>query len=207
MRELLPNVLAIYTQGIVRSSIGQVAGRIESLPVAEIMQQTVEELPRRSTAGQQYLTAIRTVHECVACRFPLWPREFTARRADDRWVPYRPQGQRNGPSSANCEAARGSAAGRTVGTVPGGTRMRERDPGLGGRWARERVSAACSIICRTTGRRRRMHPDKATSEIRCTPRPPSCLPELAATPSLESEHEYQERVELSARPRSARRRG
>src|SRR6185312_13012332 len=47
MRELLPNVLTTYTQGIVENSlpsIGQVAGRIESLlPVAEIMRQTVEE--------------------------------------------------------------------------------------------------------------------------------------------------------------------
>ena len=47
MRELLPNVLATYTEGIVENSlpsVGQVAGRIDSLlPVADIMRQTVEE--------------------------------------------------------------------------------------------------------------------------------------------------------------------
>ena len=60
MRELLPNVLTTYTQGIVENSlpsIGQVAGRIESLlPVAEIMQQTVEEFAETiQRLGEHYL--------------------------------------------------------------------------------------------------------------------------------------------------------
>ena len=47
MRDLLPNVGLTYTEGIIENSIpsvGQVAGRIDSLlPVAEIMRATVEE--------------------------------------------------------------------------------------------------------------------------------------------------------------------
>jgi enoyl-[acyl-carrier protein] reductase II len=47
MRELLPNVITTYTQGIVENSlpsVGQVAGRIDSvLPVAEIIRRTVLE--------------------------------------------------------------------------------------------------------------------------------------------------------------------
>jgi enoyl-[acyl-carrier protein] reductase II len=47
LHDLLPNVLLTYTEGIVENSlpsIGQVAGRIESLvPAAEIMRRTVEE--------------------------------------------------------------------------------------------------------------------------------------------------------------------
>ena len=60
MRELLPNVLTTYTQGIVENSlpsIGQVAGRIDSLlPVAEIMRQTVEEFGETiQQLGERYL--------------------------------------------------------------------------------------------------------------------------------------------------------
>ncbi len=60
MRELLPNVIATYTQGIVENSlpsVGQVAGRIDSLlPVSEIMRQTVEEFGATIRAlGERYL--------------------------------------------------------------------------------------------------------------------------------------------------------
>ena len=60
MEELLPNVLATYTQGIVENSlpsVGQVAGRIDSLlPVAEIMRQTVEEFAATiEQLGTRYL--------------------------------------------------------------------------------------------------------------------------------------------------------
>ena len=60
MRELLPNVLATYTEGIVENSlpsIGQVAGRIDSLlPVAEIMRQTVEQFAETILMlGERYL--------------------------------------------------------------------------------------------------------------------------------------------------------
>ena len=60
MRELLPNVLATYTEGIVENSlpsIGQVAGRIDSLlPVADIMRQTVEEFAETiQMLGERYL--------------------------------------------------------------------------------------------------------------------------------------------------------
>lgn len=60
MRELLPNVLTTYTQGIVENSlpsVGQVAGRIDSLlPVAEIMRQTVEEFGETiQQLGERYL--------------------------------------------------------------------------------------------------------------------------------------------------------
>jgi len=47
MRELMPNVLRTYTEGVLEESlpsIGQVAGRIDSLlPVAEIIRNTVEQ--------------------------------------------------------------------------------------------------------------------------------------------------------------------
>jgi enoyl-[acyl-carrier protein] reductase II len=60
MRELLPNVILTYTQGIVENSlpsIGQVAGRIDSLlPVAEIMRGTVEEFAATiAQLGASYL--------------------------------------------------------------------------------------------------------------------------------------------------------
>ena len=57
MRELLPNVLTTYTQGIVENSlpsIGQVAGRIESLlPVAEIMQQDGRRVRRDDPSARR----------------------------------------------------------------------------------------------------------------------------------------------------------
>ena len=61
MQELLPNVLATYTQGIVENSlpsVGQVAGRIDSLlPVAEIMRQTVAEFTDTiDQLGERYLS-------------------------------------------------------------------------------------------------------------------------------------------------------
>ena len=60
MRDLLPNVLATYTQGIIENSlpsVGQVAGRIDSLlPVAEIMRKTVEEFGETiQQLGERYL--------------------------------------------------------------------------------------------------------------------------------------------------------
>jgi enoyl-[acyl-carrier protein] reductase II len=60
MRELLPNVLATYTEGVVENSlpsVGQVAGRIESLlPVADIMRQTVDEFATTiQQLGDRYL--------------------------------------------------------------------------------------------------------------------------------------------------------
>ena len=66
----LPNVLATYTQGIVENSlpsIGQVAGRIDSLlPVAEIMRQTVEEFAGTiQQLGARYLPKRGSP---VACR-------------------------------------------------------------------------------------------------------------------------------------------
>jgi enoyl-[acyl-carrier protein] reductase II len=61
MQELLPNVLATYTQGIVENSlpsVGQVAGRIDSLlPVAEIMRQTIAEFTDTiDQLGERYLS-------------------------------------------------------------------------------------------------------------------------------------------------------
>ena len=60
MSELLANVLATYTEGIVENSlpsVGQVAGRIDSLlPVAEIMRNTVEEFGEVvGQLGERYL--------------------------------------------------------------------------------------------------------------------------------------------------------
>jgi enoyl-[acyl-carrier protein] reductase II len=61
MRELLPNVLTTYTEGIVENSlpsVGQVAGRIDSLlPVAEIIRRTVEEFAATvESLGARYLS-------------------------------------------------------------------------------------------------------------------------------------------------------
>jgi enoyl-[acyl-carrier protein] reductase II len=60
MGDLLMNTVVTYTQGIVENalpSVGQVAGRIDSLlPVAEIMRQTVEEFGETIRAlGDRYL--------------------------------------------------------------------------------------------------------------------------------------------------------
>ena len=59
MRELLPNVLATYTEGIVENSLpsmGQVAGRIDSLlPVADIMRKTIEEFASHDRAARRAL--------------------------------------------------------------------------------------------------------------------------------------------------------
>jgi enoyl-[acyl-carrier protein] reductase II len=62
MRDLLPNVLATYTQGIIENSlpsVGQVAGRIDSLlPVSEIMRKTVEEFGETiEQLGERYLVS------------------------------------------------------------------------------------------------------------------------------------------------------
>jgi enoyl-[acyl-carrier protein] reductase II len=61
MRELLPNVVTTYTEGIVENSlpsVGQVAGRIDSLlPVAEIIRRTVEEFAATvEQLGARYLS-------------------------------------------------------------------------------------------------------------------------------------------------------
>ena len=74
MRELLPNVLTTYTEGIIENSlpsIGQVAGRIDSLlPVAEIMRQTVEEFAetirtaRRAVPGRKSPVRLGEVSGC-----------------------------------------------------------------------------------------------------------------------------------------------
>jgi enoyl-[acyl-carrier protein] reductase II len=61
MHELLPNVITTYTEGIVENSlpsVGQVAGRIDSLlPVAEIIRRTVEEFAATVEAlGARYLS-------------------------------------------------------------------------------------------------------------------------------------------------------
>ena len=61
MRELLPNTLTTYTQGVVENalpSVGQVAGRIESLlPVSEIMRRTVDEFATTiEQLGRRYLS-------------------------------------------------------------------------------------------------------------------------------------------------------
>jgi enoyl-[acyl-carrier protein] reductase II len=60
MRDLLPNVITTYTQGIVENSlpsVGQVAGRIdELLPVADIVRKTVEEFTATiAQLGERYL--------------------------------------------------------------------------------------------------------------------------------------------------------
>jgi enoyl-[acyl-carrier protein] reductase II len=61
LRDLLPNVRLTYTEGVVENSlpsIGQVAGRIESLvPVAEIMDKTVAEFSD-------------TIRQLAACYLP-----------------------------------------------------------------------------------------------------------------------------------------
>ena len=64
MGDLLMNTIHTYTQGIVENSlpsVGQVAGRIDSLlPVAEIMRQTVEEFGETIRAlGDRYLRTDR----------------------------------------------------------------------------------------------------------------------------------------------------
>jgi enoyl-[acyl-carrier protein] reductase II len=64
MGDLLMNTVVTYTQGIVENSlpsVGQVAGRIDSLlPVSEIMRRTVEEFGETLTAlGDRYLGAER----------------------------------------------------------------------------------------------------------------------------------------------------
>ena len=75
MRDLLPNVLATYTEGIVENSlpsVGQVAGRIESLlSVAEIMQtdgrgirrddpRARRAVPARTSADQRFAHGSRS---------------------------------------------------------------------------------------------------------------------------------------------------
>jgi hypothetical protein len=90
--------------------------------------------------------AIKSVPECARdtyARFPVWPPRVHLRVApttDGFRIVRRVSGTPSGPSSApNCEAARGSAAGRTVVVTVAGRdsdARNERDPSAGPESAR-----------------------------------------------------------------------